>query len=211
MIASAKQFRHRPTPGWHAAFLTMLPAIIRHAKIAFRDCDPEGREELVQETVANCLVAYVRLVELGKQSIAYPTVLAMYAVRQIKEGRRVGTKLNVHDVSSEYCQLAKNIAMGRLDRFDHDEMAWMEIVVEDRHATPADIAATRIDFAAWLDSLPSRVRGIAEELATGETTSDVASKFRVSAGRVSQLRRKLKDSWEEFQEQTRVLTTAARA
>jgi len=149
--------------------------------------------------VANCLVAYVRLVELGKQDIAYPSVLAMYAVRQIKEGRRVGTKMNVRDVSSHYCQLAKGITVKRLDHFDHDSSEWLELLVEDRHATPADIVATRIDFAAWLDGLPGRLRKVAEFLATGETTSAAAKKFRVSVSRISQLRRRLMKSWEAFQ------------
>jgi hypothetical protein len=149
--------------------------------------------------VANCLVAYVRLVELGKEDIAYPSVLAMYAVRQIREGRRVGTKMNVRDISSTYCQLAKGITVKRLDHYDHDSAEWLEIVVEDGQATPADIAATRIDFAAWLDTLSGRLRRVAEFLATGETTSAAANKFSVSAGRISQLRRRLMRSWEVFQ------------
>jgi hypothetical protein len=74
----------------------------------------------------------------------------MYAFRQIREGRRVGTKMNVKDVSSTYCQLAEGINVKRLDHYDHDSAEWLEIVVEDGQATPADIAATRIDFAAWL-------------------------------------------------------------
>jgi len=198
MIASVKQLRRRPTPGWHAAFQTMLPAIIRHAKIAFRDHDPEQREELTQETVANCLVAFVRLVELGKTDLAYAGVLARYAVAQIRDGRKVGGRLNVNDVSSDYCQLKKGVRVARLDCYDHDADEWKEIVVEDGHATPADIAATRIDFAAWLGLLPSRDRRIAETLATGETTGAVADRFHVSAGRVSQLRRELKESWATF-------------
>ena len=200
MIATAKPvFRRESTPAWHESFLDMLPAIVRHASISFSDQPYQHRKELVQEAVANCLVAYVRLVELDKEDLAYPTVLAMYAVRQIREGRRVGTKMNVKDVSSQYCQLAKGITVKRLDHLDHDSAEWLEIVVEDGHATPADIAATRIDFAAWLDTLPRRQRRVAEELATGETTSAAASKFRVSAGRISQLRRRLMASWEVFQ------------
>jgi len=95
MIATT---RHAPTtchaPKWHQAFLQMMPIIIRHARCAFRDYDPESREELVQETVANCLAAYARLVKLGKQGIAYPMVLARYAVAQINDGRKVGGRLN---------------------------------------------------------------------------------------------------------------------
>ena len=200
MIATAKPVsRRESTPEWHEPFLAMLPAIVRHASISFTDRPYQNRKELVQEAVANCLVAYVRLVELGKQDLAYPTVLAMYAVRQIREGRRVGNKLNVHDVSSMYCQLAKGVQLKRLDHYDHDANEWMEIVVEDKLATPADIAATRIDFAAWLDTLSGRLRRVAEFLATGETTSAAANKFSVSAGRISQLRRRLMRSWEVFQ------------
>jgi len=65
----------------------------------------------------------------------------------------------------------------------------------------ADVAYPSV--LAMLDSLSSRDRRIAEELATGETTGAVAFKFRVSAGRVSQLRRELKQSWDEFHGQTR--------
>jgi hypothetical protein len=204
MIAIARPTSEKPVvPAWHEPFLVMLPAIVRHASISFTDHPYQTRKELVQEAVANCLVAYVRLVELGKQDIAYPTVLAMYAVRQIREGRRVGTKMNVKDVSSTYCQLTKGVQLKRLDHFDHDSAEWMEIVVEDGQATPADIAATRIDFAAWLDTLPRRERRIAEELATGETTNIAANKFNVSAGRISQLRRRLMKSWDSFQHGSR--------
>ncbi len=69
------------------------------------------------------------------------------------------------------------------------------MVVEDRHATPADVAATRIDFDAWLRSMPPRQRAIAEVLATGEGTTLVARRFGLTAGRISQLRRKLHRSW----------------
>jgi len=203
MIAKAKPVsRRESTPAWHEPFLAMLPAIVRHASIAFTDQPHQTRKELVQEAVANCLVAYVRLVELGKEDLAYPSVLAMYAVRQIKEGRRVGAKMNVRDVSSAYCQISKGVQLKRLDHYDHDSSEWMELLVEDRHATPADIVATRIDFAEWLDTLPGRLRPVAELLATGETTSAAAKKFHVSQSRISQLRRRLKRSWEAYQRET---------
>ena len=63
--------------------------------------------------------------------------------------------------------------------------------MEDRHSTPAEVAATRIDFRAWLESLPERTRHVAETLATGEATSHVARMFGCSASRISQLRREL--------------------
>jgi len=39
---------------------------------------------------------------------------------------------------------------------------------------------------------------VAKFLANGETTTAAADKFNVSAGRISQLRRELQESWQEF-------------
>ena len=46
----------------------MLPAIVRTAEISFRKVRPELRKEFIQEVIANSLVAYARLVELGKET-----------------------------------------------------------------------------------------------------------------------------------------------
>jgi hypothetical protein len=177
----------------------MLPKIKAYAAIAFRNREPEAQEEAVQEVVANALRAYVRLVELKKAAIAYPTVLARFGVAQVKEGRKVGSRLNVRDISSEYSQRHKGFHVERLDHRDDEENAWQEILLEDKNAGPAEIAATRIDFAAWLKELPARARRITKLLATGEKTNIVAEKFRVSAGRISQLRKELAHSWKAFQ------------
>jgi len=40
--------------------------------------------------------------------------------------------MNVKDVSSEYSQLAKGFSLQRLDRFDTEENAWREVVVQDQ-------------------------------------------------------------------------------
>jgi hypothetical protein len=71
-------------------------------------------------------------------------------------------------------------------------------LAENKRTTPADLAAFKIDFGAWLPSLPGRTRRMAEDLAMGERTGDVARKHGVSPSRVSQLRRELQRSWEEF-------------
>jgi len=89
--------------------------------------------------------------------------------------------------------------MKTLDRFDKEKQEWKEVLVEDKHAGPADIAAARIDFAAWLRLLPKRLRRIAETLAQGETTKKTAKRFHVSQGRISQLRRELEHNWDDFQ------------
>ena len=198
MIALAESLRPRRVPKWHAAFLSMLPTIIRYAKVSFREFDPETREDLVQEAVANCVVAYARLVERGKQSLGYPTVLAMYAVRQIKDGRRVGKKANVKDVYDIHAKVKGGYQLQYIGDPHEQCGGWREQLTDNRRTPVPDQAAFRIDFPQWLASLSARDRRIVDELAAGERTSDVARRFGVSAGRVSQLRKQLKESWEEF-------------
>ena len=142
------------------------------------------------------MIAYVRLYERGKVDQAYPSPLATYAVRQVREGRKVGGRLNVKDVSSPYCRRLKHVILERLDKWDREEGAWMEIVVEDRHASPADVARVRLDFAAWLKTLPRRDRKVAARPRVGQRTKDVARRYDLSDGRISQLRKELHLSWE---------------
>jgi hypothetical protein len=195
-------------PAWHADFEAMLPMIETHAKIAFRHLDAEGREEAVQETICNACQAYARLVELGKTDVAFPTVLARFGVSQTREGRKVGGKLNVRDVLSSYCQQRKNLLVERLDHYDSEEEAWAEILIEDKHVGPAETAIVRIDFATWLQLLPRRLRTIATFLAGGETTTAAARRFRVSPGRISQIRRELFLAWHRFHGDTPALALA---
>ena len=71
--------------------------------------------------------------------------------------------------------------------------------MEDKHAGPAEVAVTRIDFATWLQVLPHRLRRIATFLANGETTTAAAKRFHVSQGRISQIRKELYRAWHRFQ------------
>ena len=164
----------------------------------------------MQEVVANAFVSWVRLTEGGKSSLAYAGPLARTTAQfQYFAGRRVGSRMNVGDVASNYCQQSKGILVGQLDCCDEPTGQWQEILVEDRHSGPAEVATARIDFAAWLESLPERTRHVARALATGEATSRVAQMFGCSASRVSQLRRELHHSWRTFQGEAVALPISA--
>lgn len=118
MISFSRSSSCTPVPTSHDKFLSMLPMIRRQARLAFRRLRPEQREELIEEVCANSFVAYARLVARGKVDAAFATPLATFAIRQVRAGRRVGTKLNVRDISSLYCQRSKGTRMDRLDKFD---------------------------------------------------------------------------------------------
>ncbi len=185
--------------GWQDGFLALLPAIKKHLRYAFRRLPYVERCEAIQEAIANALVAYRRLVQLGKQGLAYATPLARFAVNQVCAGRRVGGRLNGQDVMSPYCQRRKGVKVQDFTVRDDRTGHWQELVVEDRHSSPADIAALKLDFQAWLHSLAPQKRAITESLAGGESPQRVAKLFRVSASRISQLRRELRTLWDRFQ------------
>jgi transposase-like protein len=183
---------------WQQRFLILLPTILDYVSPAFRRLRPEARQEAVQEAVAGAYVAYARLVQRGKESRAFASVLAKYAVAQVRVGRQVGGRLNCNDVSSTYGQQRRSLRLARLDRFDACEGAWQEVLVEDERTPIPDQVAFRCDFPLWLDRFSSRDREIAEALAEGCSTSEVARRFGITWGRVSQLRRKFEKSWREF-------------
>jgi len=187
-----------PRRRWHRQFLTLLPQIVTQAKIAFRTLKPDARAEMVQEVVCNALQAFTRLVQLKKTDIAYAAPLARFGIKQARDGRKVGGHLNCLDVSSAYCQKLKNVVLDRLDQFDQETNAWQEVLVEDKHADASQIVQTKLDMSDWLASLNRRDRRVAEFLAQGETTRAAARKFKVSDGRISQLRKELAANWQRF-------------
>ena len=210
MIATAKPQSPNPSVDYlHGKFVELLPSIQKQARVAFYSEPPERREELIAEVVANSWVAFVRLMERGLDDVIYASPLAQYAIRQTKAGRRVGGRLNVQDITSRHCQVVKGVRVGQLDHFNEDTEEWKEVLIEDRHAGPAEIAACRIDLTAWLSSLPSRHRRIATTLAVGESTGRVAKMFRVSSARISQIRRELYDAWRQFQGEDTVANQTA--
>lgn len=183
---------------WQKDFLRMLPQIECHARFAFRDRKGEAREEAVQETICNACVVYARMAQQGRTGAATWSSLVTYAIRQVRDGRRVGGSLNVRDVTSDHCRLRKRVKVQPLCRWDEPNQEWRELLVEDKTCTPAELAASRIDVPAFFETLGPKKRRIAEALATGESTRKVAKRFGVSPGRISQLRREFLEAWHNF-------------
>jgi hypothetical protein len=199
MIATARNPRRQAcSRRWNDKFLQLLPAIREQATYAFRRVPTDAQEELVQETIATAYGMFVSLCRRGKTSLVYATPLSKYAVRHVREGRRIGSRCNSLDITSPCTCAAKRITIERLDRFNGRRGEWREVLVEDRTAGPAEIAATKLDFSGWLTTLSTRDRKLAVTLAMGETTGRVARVFRISAARVSQLRRELCENWHRF-------------
>ena len=187
---------------WQQRFLDMLPTIKLQAEHRLRRLPGHEREELLAEAIAIAFCMFVNLVQRGKIDLAYATPLAVYGCRQALVGRRAGHPLNVNDITSRHCQQRKRVRVERLDRFDVKKGQWREAVVEDHRTPVPDQAAFRCDFPEWLKTLSDRDRQIAETLSTGEGTTGTAKQFGVTAGRISQVRAKLREAWDEFHGET---------
>jgi len=203
MITTARNPRRKTSSRrWNDKFLQLLPAIREQAEYAFRRVPVDAREELVQETIATAYNLFVSLCRRGKTALVYATPLAKFAIRHVREGRRIGSRCNSRDITSPCSCAAKRITIERLDRFNRRRGQWREVLVENRTAGPAETATARIDWSDWLRSLSRRQRAIACTLAGGETTGVAARKFKISQARISQLRTWFRDNWNQFHGET---------
>ena len=201
MIRPARVHSRGSTKNWQSVLLSMLPAIEAYARRAFRSLPPEAKQDAICEVVANCTVAVARLAARGKLHVAHPCPLAGYAIRQYRDGRRVGKKANTRDVLDQHARRKGGYEVKHIGTPREQRGGWKEQLVENGRSTPADLATFRIDFDAWLRTrLSPRSLRILEDLAMGERTGSVARRHGVSPSRISQLRRELQESWEEFVE-----------
>jgi DNA-binding CsgD family transcriptional regulator len=187
---------------WQAGFLQVLPTIQSQARIRFRKLSANRREDAIQEAIASACASYQRLAAQGKLHAAHPSTLANFAVNFVRNGRHVGGMQDrARDVMSPACQKRRGIRIVSADAnpAGHGTDGWRQIVIADRRASIPDVACFRVDFAEFLKILNRRDRKIISALSAGETTSGVAERFRISPGRVSQLRRRYERDWCVFQ------------
>lgn len=179
-----------PNAPWQTLCAAMIPVVRRYAATAFRRLRGDNFDDAVQETIANACVALARLAGQGRLDRAYPSVLARFAIRQVRSGRRVGNAQRRRDALSPMpCDGARPTRA-------HNE--WLEAIVEDPYTPVFEQVCFRVDFPVWLDRLAELPRRVALALAFGDSTGEVAAACGVTPARISQLRRELHDSWQAF-------------
>lgn len=178
---------------WQTMFVALLPEIQRRLRCAFRQLDPASREEAVEEGVVHSLLSFARLHDQGRAEAVSGSMLAWYAILAVKRGRPACGRMNGQEPLSRYAQVLHGFAA------EQGSGQWIDLLVEDRRASVPDQVAARLDVRAWFATLSRRTQQVATDLALGSTTSEVAAKLGVTAGRISQLRRTLEQSWAAFQ------------
>jgi hypothetical protein len=198
------------TPTLHDLFLTLLPRLETHAKVTFRGirCTVK-REEAVQDCRALAWRWLIRLAERDKDVSQFSTVFISLVVRAVRCGRRLCGQERARDVLSPRAQRRYGFQVERLptstrtgyealysEPRGQQHLDAFEERLRDNTQTPIpDQVQFRIDFRNWLLSLDRRERALVTALMAGERTTDVARTHRISAGRVSQLRREFHLGW----------------
>ena len=189
---------HKPENGAqspHDDFLRLMPVVQRCAQLFFRSWPAAHREEAIAEAVAAALVSFISLKRRGKDPFQFPSVIAIRAVQHVRSDRHVGSRSNGRDVLSRKARHCHGVAVERIATVG----PWQEALIDNTQTPIPDQVCFRCDVPAWLHTLKRRDRQIAILLAQGYSTSDVAGRFGLSPGRISQLRRQLHDSWQSFQ------------
>jgi hypothetical protein len=180
MVPYRSSRRVKPVPAQDIVrFVAMIPGIQKHLRFAFRHSPRAVRQERIDDGLAQAFVLFAHLSLRKRVRLAHPTALARYAANRVRSRRPIGSRSNSRDVMSPAAQRRFGFRV-----MSSDPGCWpgplhsTELLGESRQATPAELAAIRVDFAAWLGRLSERHREIALCLAVGEPTGTVAQWFR---------------------------------
>jgi hypothetical protein len=213
LIASTNVSNTKPTDHLHVQFLKLLPRIQIHAEIYFSHIKcPQKRADAIQETVASAWKWFLRLIEQGKDVNEFPTTFITLVARGVKHGRRLAGMAKSKDVMNPLAQQMFGFIVELLPastRAAHEELygevrgqrnqdAFEERLRDNTQTPVPDQVAFRLDFPVWRLTRTERDRRVIDDLMTGERTQDVAAKYGLTAGRISQLRRDFMEDWEWF-------------
>ncbi|MBL8794058.1 MAG: hypothetical protein JNM56_09135 [Planctomycetia bacterium] len=183
-------------------FLLMLPRIVTHAKIFFRQvpCRTK-REEFVAETVALAWQWHLRMAAQGKDARQFVSVLATFAARAAKSGRKLAGMNKAKDAMNERTQMKRGFVVGKLPDFSTLNTNPLAEALIDNTRTPIpDAIQFKLDFPAWRRTRSRRDRKIIYDMMLGHGTNHLARKHGLSASRISQMRNELKVDYEKYTE-----------
>jgi hypothetical protein len=197
-------------------FLPLMTVVQRHASVVFRGLPEVEKEEAIAEAVAAAYVAYRRLRDRGiDPTREFPSMMATFAVKQVMDGRHVGSRRTSKDVLSARAQRKHGFNVQSLPistRRPHEDIhsavggqRVMDVFEERLHdntrTPPPEQAAFRIDWPRFLRSLSRRDQRLATFLSMGNSAKQAAGKFGVSPGRVTQLRQSWSRQWHRMNEE----------
>lgn len=197
----------------HKQFLELLPFIETHGQITFRylRC-PHRRADALQEMRALGWLWHLQLAQRGKDAREFVASFVTFLARSVKCGRRLAGMEKSKDALCQQAQQRHGFCVQALpfslrapienlygDPHSQEIQDALEEILQDNTQTPVpEQVAFRQDFPAWRRTRCQRDRRVIEDLILGERTLDVADKYGMSPGRVSQLRRDFMEDWTRF-------------
>jgi hypothetical protein len=200
---NALQPRSASTPSLaelHAGFLSILPRIQTHGQVSFRHLKCQHRKaDSIQEMIAVSWKWYLRATQQGKDVLSFASALATFAARHGKNGRKLCGQDRGKDALSPLAQHRHGFTTAPLPAGSSLHGNVFDEALKDNTRSPvAEQVAFRLDYPVWLNSLSERDRRVCEDLMLGERTGEVAGRYGLTAGRVSQLRRQFLEGWRRF-------------
>ncbi|MBW3538749.1 MAG: hypothetical protein KY476_00615 [Planctomycetes bacterium] len=133
------------------------------------------------DKVADCVAFAWEFAQAGRGT---PQTVAWYAVKRVRSGDRL--QRSKRSIDSPQRQRAGN----RRAAVDPAELA-------RTGDDPAAIVTAKLSYEQWRSELPERLLNVADRLAAGATTSELADELGLSPARISQLRHVLEDNYRE--------------
>jgi hypothetical protein len=184
-----------------ASFVAIvLPRVLSHGRVYFRHVKcRDRRQDAIQEMIGLAWKWHLSLAEQGKDASRFPTTLASYAARAVQRGCRVPGQDRANEILSPLAQRRRHFTVDRLPDFSTLGGGPLEEALHDNTVSPVpDQVVFRLDFPAWLGTLSQRNRALVEDMALGEKTHKLAQKYRLTQGRISQMRRYFEQDWSRF-------------
>jgi hypothetical protein len=158
--------------------------------------DPEALTEAVQNTLALAFENVSRCAAKGKipdedMLLRYTKQSLWWAVRHTCAGRSITRKPNAEKKFGDvYEQMARH-------NTGLDLRAYI-----GRETPVPEAVCFRVDFPAFFTTLTGRQRDMAMDLISGAATSEVAAKFGVTPGAISQFRTRFHLLWRRFNDES---------
>jgi len=184
-------------PSFDALYAKMLPHFQYFAKRHIRRKGRRGDfNDVIQELSGFALQMYNSLIRRGKGADVFYTPLMKFAIKRYREGRRFATGSNTKDILADQTQILGKSDTCQLSQFDEEQDTWD--FMTDRKGRVVDAVQFKIDYEAWHTSLSPRDQSIVTDLSYGYSTNEVSRKYGVSAGRISQYRKRYYKDWNDF-------------
>jgi hypothetical protein len=201
---SAPVESHQCQADQHDDFLPLRTKVERHAKFVCRNLPAADRDDFVSESVASAFQSFVRLKAHGKTPTDFPSRMAAYAVLVVMDGRHISSSDALspraqrrHGFRVESLNVSSDERKPGPNELRHAD-AIGDSLRDNTRTLPSEQAIFRLDFRNWLKTWGPKDRAVIDDLVLGERTADVASKHRISAGRVSQKRLRFRQDWERY-------------